>query len=86
VNVIAKLIERARQRVPPRKPPFFAMLTRRGVTYAELENAIGAEALLRAMNRCTDCGSRYACGFRNVECPNGGLFTAALSKKFFSAA
>jgi len=62
------------------------MLERRGVTFAELENAIGVEALPRAMNRCTACGSRYVCGWRSVKCPNGGLFRAALRKKLISAA
>ncbi|HET9669651.1 MAG TPA: hypothetical protein VFQ93_08590 [Casimicrobiaceae bacterium] len=81
MNVIAKLIERSRQRIPPRKPPFFAMLARRGVTYAELENAIGAEALPRAIERCTACDARYSCGWRDAECPNAGLFASAISKR-----
>jgi hypothetical protein len=66
--------------------PFFAMLERRGVAYAELENAIGADALPRAMRRCTDCGARYMCGWRNTACPNGGRFEAARRKKSIPAA
>ena len=57
------------------------MLSRRGVTYAELENAIGAEALPRAIDRCTDCDARYYCGWRDAECPNAELFAAALRKR-----
>jgi len=86
VNFIARLAERSRRHRTRRPLPFFAMLERRGVTYAELENAIGAHALPRAMRRCTDCGARYVCGWRNAGCPNGGLFEAALIKKSIPAA
>lgn len=80
MNVIDKLKQLSRRRLPHRESPFFAMLESRGLTYAELENAIGAEALPRAMSRCTDCGARYYCGWRKAECLNGELFTAALRK------
>jgi len=66
--------------------PFVAMLERRGVTYAELESAIGAEALPRAMSRCMDCGARYYCSWRKAQCPNGELFASALRKKAIPAA
>jgi hypothetical protein len=72
-------------RRPPQERPFFAMLERRGLTYAELEHAIGPEALPRAMSRCGDCGARYYCGWRKAGCLNGELFTAALRKKLAPA-
>jgi hypothetical protein len=60
--------------------PFFAMLERRAVTYEDVEQAIGPGALARAMQRCIDCGSRYDCGWRTVECLNAELVTAAASR------
>ena len=63
------------------KLPFFAMLERRGVTYEDVEQAIGTPAMAKAMHRCIDCGSRYDCGWRTVDCLNDELFTAALRKR-----
>lgn len=65
--------------------PFFAMLERRGVSYEEVERAIGPHAVAKAMHRCIDCGSRYDCGWRTVECLNADLFTAALRKRSAAA-
>ena len=55
------------------KLPFFAMLERRGVTYAQLEASAGVEAIALAMRRCAECGSRFDCGAW-ADCPNGELF------------
>jgi hypothetical protein len=62
------------------------MLERRGLTYAELEDAIGAEAVPRALRRCSECRERYSCGARTGKCPNAPLFTAALTRKRLSVA
>jgi len=86
MNIIDRLKALSRRRFPRREPPFFAMLERRGLTYAQLENAIGTEAVPRAMRRCADCGARYYCGWRKAECLNGEIFTAALRKKSVRAA
>jgi hypothetical protein len=81
MRVIDRLRGLSRRRPPRRAPPFFAMLERRGLTYAEVETAIGADAIPRAMRRCIDCRARYACGWRNAGCLNGQLFTAAARNK-----
>lgn len=57
------------------KLPFFAMLERRGLTYAQLEESAGVEAIALAMRHCADCGSRFDCGWRRVDCPNAPLFS-----------
>jgi hypothetical protein len=62
------------------------MLERRGLAYAEVEKAIGADALPRAIARCTDCHARYYCGRRPARCINASIFTAALRKKALGAA
>jgi hypothetical protein len=85
MRLIDTLKKRSRHPRPLRPQPFFAMLERRGVGYAELENAIGAEALPRAMRRCAECNARYYCGRRGAACPNGPLFTAALRKRAAAA-
>lgn len=61
--------------------PFFAMLERRGLSYAQLERAVGAEGLALAMRRCGECDGRWDCGERPIACPNQPLFSAAASRK-----
>lgn len=61
--------------------PFFAMLERRGLSYAEVELAVGAEGLALAMRRCGECGGRWDCGARPIACPNEPVFSAAASRK-----
>lgn len=57
--------------------PFFAMLKRRGLTYAQVELACGNEELAQALRRCGDCGARWNCGEHTVACPNESVFARA---------
>jgi len=57
--------------------PFFAMLERRGLTFAQVEQAAGSEGLALALRRCADCSGRWDCGARELECPNESLFARA---------
>jgi hypothetical protein len=53
--------------------PFFVMLERRGLNALQLEAAVGAGGIARALRRCALCASRRDCGRRPVECPNEAL-------------
>ena len=53
--------------------PFFVMLERRGLNALQLEAAVGAGGIARALRRCSLCASRRDCGRRAVECPNEAL-------------
>ena len=53
--------------------PFFVMLERRGLNALQLEAAVSAGGIARALRRCALCASRRDCGRRPVECPNEAL-------------
>ena len=53
--------------------PFFVMLERRGLNALQLEAAVGAGGIARALRRCALCADRRDCGRRAVECPNEAL-------------
>ena len=84
--IIGRISQLSRRCLPRPEATFFSMLERYGLTYAELEKAVGAEAVPRAIGRCTDCGARYHCGWRRAGCLNGPLFAAAVRRKSLPAA
>jgi|SRR6185503_15149237 hypothetical protein len=57
----------------PAPLPFFVMLERRGLNALQLEAAVGAGGLARALRHCALCAGRRDCGRRRVECPNEAL-------------
>lgn len=65
--------------------PFFAMIERHGLTCDQMERAVGADALARALSRCADCTRRHNCAGDLAGCPNAPLlyharaFTVAVS-------
>ena len=54
--------------------PFFVMIERQGVNALQLEAAVGAGGMARALRRCALCAGRRDCarGWR-VDCPNETL-------------
>ena len=54
--------------------PFFVMIERQGVNALQLEAAVGAGGMARALRRCALCAGRRDCarGWR-VDCPNEAL-------------
>lgn len=59
-------------RTPPL--PFFAVVERHGLSFDEMERAVGADALVRALRRCADCNRRWNCAGDLADCPNAPLF------------
>jgi hypothetical protein len=57
--------------------PFYGMLERRGLTAAQLEQAVGVGEVARAVRRCVHCARRSDCGRGPVDCPNEPLFQRA---------
>ena len=53
--------------------PFFVMLERQGLNARQVEAAVGAGGIARALRRCALCPGRRDCGRRPVECPNEAL-------------
>ena len=54
--------------------PFFARIERQGVTALQLEAAVGAGGMARALRRCALCAGRRDCARgRRVDCPNEAL-------------
>jgi hypothetical protein len=54
--------------------PFFVMLECQGLDARQLEAAVGAEGMARALRRCALCAGRRDCARgRRVECPNEAL-------------
>lgn len=54
--------------------PFFAMIERQGVNALQLEAAVGAGGMARALRRCALCAGRRDCARgRRVDCPNEAL-------------
>jgi hypothetical protein len=54
--------------------PFFVQLERQGLSALQLEAAVGAGGLARAVRRCALCEGRRECSHgRRVECPNEAL-------------
>ena len=54
--------------------PFFAMVERHGLSFDQIERAVGADALGRALHRCADCDRRRSCTGNLAGCPNAPLF------------
>lgn len=54
--------------------PFFAMIERHGLTCDQMEQAVGPDALARALSRCADCTRRHSCAGELAGCPNAPLF------------
>jgi len=54
--------------------PFFALVERHGLSFDEMERAVGADALARALSRCADCTRRPSCAGELAGCPNAPLF------------
>lgn len=57
--------------------PFFAMIERHGLNCDQMERAVGADALARALSRCADCTRRQSCAGELAGCPNAPLFRHA---------
>ena len=57
--------------------PFFAMIERHGLSLDEMERAVGADALARALRRCADCSRKRSCMGDLAGCPNAPLFRHA---------
>ena len=57
--------------------PFFALVERHGLSLEEMERAVGADALARALRRCADCSVRPSCARELAHCPNAPLFHVA---------
>lgn len=54
--------------------PFFVMIERQGVNALQLEAAVGAGGMARALRRCALCAGRRDCARgRRVDCPNEAL-------------
>ena len=54
--------------------PFFVMLERKGLNALQLEAAVGAGGVARALRRCALCAGRRDCARgRRVDCPNESL-------------
>ena len=54
--------------------PFFVMLERQGLNARQVEAAVGAGGIARALRRCALCAGRRECSQgRRVECPNEAL-------------
>ncbi|HEU4351394.1 MAG TPA: hypothetical protein VFR66_05925 [Burkholderiales bacterium] len=54
--------------------PFFALIEHHGLSLDEMERAVGADALARALRRCADCTRRRSCDGDLAACPNAPLF------------
>jgi hypothetical protein len=58
-------------------PPFFRMLSRRGVSVTQAEEAVGISELSRAVRRCVLCSGNEACranlAGHEADCPNAGV-------------
>lgn len=55
--------------------PFFSMLERRGLEFAQVERAVAPDDIRAALARCAACGARRSCGARApFDCPNERLF------------
>lgn len=54
--------------------PFFALVERHGLSLDEMERAVGADALARALRRCADCSRKRSCMGDLAGCPNAPLF------------
>lgn len=54
--------------------PFFAMIERHGLSCDEMEQAVGPDALARALTRCAGCTRRRSCSGELALCPNAPLF------------
>ena len=61
--------------------PFFDMLERRGITVNQVEEAVGIDALARAVRRCSLCPGRSACRPDADFCPNGPLLRRAMNRE-----
>ena len=58
----------------PAPLPFFVMLERQGLNALQLEAAVGAGGIARALRRCALCAGRRECSRgRRVDCPNEAL-------------
>lgn len=57
--------------------PFFALVERHGLSLDEMERAVGADALARALRRCADCSRKRSCMGDLAGCPNAPLFRHA---------
>ena len=66
-----------------RRPPlpFLGMLERYGLSFAQVEQVASLGEISHAVKRCDGCDSRFACGVREVACPNAPLFRRALGQK-----
>jgi hypothetical protein len=53
--------------------PFFAMIERHGLSFGQMERAVSADALARALCRCADCTRRRSCTGDLAGCPNAPL-------------
>src|SRR5687768_5867352 len=54
--------------------PFFLLLERQGLNALQLEAAVGAGGVARALRRCALCDGRRECSRgRRDECPNEAL-------------
>jgi hypothetical protein len=59
--------------------PFFIMLERQGLNARQLEAAVGAGGVARAVRRCALCAGRGDCARgRRVDCPNEALIKYVL--------
>jgi hypothetical protein len=75
VMLAAGLVASVAGVVGPREElPFFVRLERRGLNALQLEAAVGAGGIARALRRCSRCPARADCEHRTLECPNDALF------------
>jgi hypothetical protein len=61
--------------------PFFDMLERRGITLNQVEEAVGIDALARAVRRCSLCAGRSDCRPDVDICPNEALLRRAMNRE-----
>ena len=61
--------------------PFFGMLERRGLTLRQVEDAVGIDALARAVRRCSLCAGRSDCRPDADICPNEPLLRRAMNRE-----